>query len=139
MIRVSKAHLMAAGESYLHHLRFATTVGVLAIGAGVACLIHGLVPGLCTGTASRTIRRLTAMLDERHLLAETRAEASELIAFILLLALASAVAAPLWLVRVEPIIRLTYTALAFAIPLTLLIVNRELESAPVPAPAATRR
>jgi hypothetical protein len=132
MIRTSRAHLLATGEDYFRHLRFATTVGLLAIGAGVACLIHGLIPGMCTGTASRTIRHLTAMLDERDLLSETRAQASELLAFVLLLALASAVVAPLWLVPVEPVIRLVYSALAFAIPLTLLIVNRELEARPAP-------
>ena len=127
MIGGSKAHLSANGETYFQHLRFAVTVGLLAVGAGLACLIHALVPALCTTTASRTIRHLTAMLDDRERLAEIRRQASELLAFLLLLLLAALVVTPLWLVDVAAPIRLTYTSLALAIPLTLLIVNRELE------------
>ena len=127
MIRQSKAHLAANSESYLDHLRFAATVGLLAIGAGIACLIHALVPALCTSTASRTIRQVTALLDARHLLAETRAAAGELIAFVLLLALAAVVVAPLWLLPVGGGIRLAFTALSFAIPLTVLLASRELD------------
>ena len=128
MIDNSKAHLKAAGESYFEHMRYAATVGMLAIGAGVAGLIHAVVPGLCTGTASATIRRISRLLDERGRLAQTREEAGDLLAFVMLLILAALVSAPLWLLPVAGIIKAAYTALTFAIPLTLLLVNRELGS-----------
>jgi hypothetical protein len=127
MIRRSKAHLQAAGERYFEHMRFAATVGLMAIGAGLACLIHSLVPGLCTRTASRTIRHINLLFDQRERLPEVEEEATELIAFVLLLLLAGAVAAPLWGLAVSSGIRVLFTAMAFAIPFTLLLVNRELE------------
>ena len=127
MINRSKAHLEAAGERYFEHMRFASTVGLLAISAGLACLIHSLVPALCTRTASRTIRHLTALFDERHILPEVREEAADLMAFVLLLILAGVVAGLLWTVAIPPALLWTYTASAFAVPLTLLLVNRELE------------
>lgn len=126
MIDGSKAHLRANGETYVEHLRFAATVGALAIGAGLACLIHALIPALCTTTASRTIRHLTALLGERGQLVETRAAASELLAFLFLLALSAAVVVPMWLLPMADILRVAYSALALAIPLTLLLTNREL-------------
>ena len=130
MVRRSRAHLQAAGERYFAHMQFAATVGLLAIGAGLACLIHALVPALCTRTASRTIRHINLLFDERHRLPEVRREGGELTAFVLLLMLASAVATPLWLLPIASAIRVMFTAMAFAIPLTLLLVNRELEFRP---------
>jgi hypothetical protein len=127
MIRSSRAHLSANGETYVEHLRFAATVGVLAIGAGAACLIHAVIPALCTSTASRTIRQIHTLLEARERLVEVRDQAAELIAFVLLLALAAAVVAPLWLLPVAASISLAFTALAFSIPLTLLLVSRELD------------
>ena len=130
MLRRSSAHLQAAGEHYLEHMRFAATVGLLAIGAGLACLIHALVPGLCTRTASRTVRHINELFEARHRLPEIRDEASELTAFVLLLLLAAAVALPLWGLDVPTALRVLFTGLAFAIPTTLLLVNRELELRP---------
>ena len=66
MIRTSRRHLQDAGEGYLQHLRFATKVGALAIGGGLACFAHALVPALFTTTGSRVIRRLNALIDERR-------------------------------------------------------------------------
>ena len=65
MIRTSKRHLQDTGESYFQHLRFAAKVGAVAIGGGLACFAHALVPALFTTTGSRAIRRLNAMIDER--------------------------------------------------------------------------
>jgi hypothetical protein len=127
MIHRSKTHLHAARERYFEHMRFAATVGLMAIGAGVACLIHSLIPGLCTRTASRTIRHINLLFDERERLPEVEEKATELIAFVLLLLLAGAVVAPLWGLAVSSAIKVLFTAMAFAIPLTLLLVNRELE------------
>lgn len=62
MIGRSKAHLVAAGETYWEHLRFARTIGLLSLSAGIACLIHAIIPSLCTTTASRTIGRINQLL-----------------------------------------------------------------------------
>ena len=66
VIGASKQHLGDAGESYFEHLRFATKVGALAIGGGLACFAHALVPALFCTTGSRAIRRLNQLIDERH-------------------------------------------------------------------------
>lgn len=130
MIGHSKAHLTEAGEGYFEHLRFASTVGLMAIAAGLACLIHALVPALCTRTASRTIGSLTRLFERRDLLPEIEDESVEATAFVSLLMLAVTVIAPLWILEVPTILRVTYTVLAFALPLTLLLTNSELASRP---------
>jgi hypothetical protein len=127
MFKRSKMHLEAAGERYFEHMRFASTVGLLAIGAGLACLIHSLVPALCTKTASRTIRHLALLFDARQILPEVREEASDLIGFVLLLILSVAVVTCLWNATVPSTLAWAYTVTTFAIPLTLLLTNRELE------------
>lgn len=126
MIRQSSEHLAAAGETYFEHLRFASTVGLLAIAAGLACLIHSLVPALCTRTASRTIGLLSRLFEQRDLLPEIEEQSREATAFVILLALAALVSAPLWVMDVPAELRITYTVLAFALPAALLLSNSEL-------------
>jgi hypothetical protein len=138
MISGSKAHLRANGETYVEHLRFAATIAMLSLGAGLACLIHALVPALCTTTASRTIRQITALLGARDQLDETRAQASDLLAFLFLMMLSVAVVMPMWLLPITNGLRLTYSALAISIPLTLLMTNRELVSGEDEVPAEAR-
>ncbi|MBV9748917.1 MAG: hypothetical protein JO157_08885 [Acetobacteraceae bacterium] len=53
-----RTHLQEARLDYLAHLRRATGFGAALMGAGLACFVHGLIPGLFTNTASRTILRL---------------------------------------------------------------------------------
>ncbi len=48
-------HPRSVGESYPAHLMVATRFGVTMIGAGLACLVHGLVPALFKSTGSRAI------------------------------------------------------------------------------------
>ena len=67
------------------------------------------------------VRHLTTLLAQRDQLTETRAEASELLAFLFLLMLSAAVVAPMWLLPVPNVLRFVYAGLALAIPLTLLI------------------
>jgi len=126
MIGQSRAHLRAAGESYWQHFRFATTFGLLAIAAGIAAMLHALVPGMCTSTASRIVRHLGQLIDDRGKIDALESEAVEAKAFVLLLILASAVVAPLWLLDAPMTLRVTYTVLAFALPATLMVSNPEL-------------
>ena len=65
MIGASKRHLGDAGEGYFEHLRFASKVGSVAIGGGLACFAHALVPALFPTTGSRAIQRLNDLLENR--------------------------------------------------------------------------
>ena len=65
MIGASKRHLGEVGEGYFQHLRFATRVGAIAIGGGLACIAHALVPALFPTTGSRAIRRLNQLIEDR--------------------------------------------------------------------------
>ena len=58
LIRSSRSHLAEAGVNYFAHLGRATRIGGSLIAAGAACLVHGLLPGLFTTRASRTVIRL---------------------------------------------------------------------------------
>lgn len=64
-IRLFTEHPRSVGESYGRHLLFATRTGVTLVGAGLACIIHGVAPFLFERTGSTTIRRLNARLEQR--------------------------------------------------------------------------
>jgi len=51
-------HPQSVNETYFEHLIRAFTFTFLMISGGIACLIHGLVPGLFTRVGSRTINHL---------------------------------------------------------------------------------
>ena len=126
MISKSRAHLRAANEGYFEHFRFATTFGLLAAAAGFAAIIHAFLPGMCTSTASRIVRHLGQLIEDRSKIDAVESDAVEARAFVLLLILAAAVVAPLWIINVPLSLRLLYTLLAFALPAVLLISNPEL-------------
>jgi hypothetical protein len=62
MLRLFTEHPASVGETYFEHLRFASRTGLMMLAGGCACLVHGLLPFLCTTTGSRTIRTLAARL-----------------------------------------------------------------------------
>ena len=128
MIERSKMHLAVAGETYWQHFRFARTIGMLSMAAGIAALIHAFIPALCTSTASRTIGRINQLLGSRDCVDEVSAASSDTIAFVALLMLAAVTVAPLWLLPAATELRVAYTMLAFALPLTMLLTNPELET-----------
>lgn len=63
-------HPASVGESYGAHLAQAASFGFAMIGAGLACLIHGLFPFLFVKTGSRCIedlhRRMVTHRDRRQ-------------------------------------------------------------------------
>ena len=59
-------HPAQAGETYLAHLRTAATFGVQMIAAGVACLVHALLPFLFVRTGSDCICRLHERMQARR-------------------------------------------------------------------------
>jgi hypothetical protein len=62
----SRAHLDAVGEDYARHRRFAFGVGWAMVKAGLACIVHGLVPAWFPTTGSRAIRRLHGAIEHRE-------------------------------------------------------------------------
>jgi|SRR5579859_7637899 len=62
MLRLFTAHPASVGETYGQHWLFASRTGLTLIGAGCACLVHGVLPFLFVTTGSRTIRGLAARL-----------------------------------------------------------------------------
>jgi uncharacterized membrane protein YgaE (UPF0421/DUF939 family) len=59
-------HPRAVGESYVTHAQVASRFGLTLIGAGVACLVHALVPGLFRSTGSRAVQRLYEEMAARR-------------------------------------------------------------------------
>ena len=55
MFKKSKEHLNKSQEGYVSHLVWAELSGFRLILAGLASLVHGLVPGLFPGTAAMTV------------------------------------------------------------------------------------
>lgn len=51
-------HPHEVGETYGEHFVVAGSFGLAMILGGLACLVHGVLPFLCTTTGSRTVRRL---------------------------------------------------------------------------------
>ena len=51
-------HPHAVGETYSEHFAVASGFGSAMLLGGLACMVHAVLPFLCTTTGSRTIRRL---------------------------------------------------------------------------------
>lgn len=59
MSRISfTEHPASVGESYFEHMGMAGSFGFAMLKGGLACLVHGIFPFLCTTTGSQTVRRL---------------------------------------------------------------------------------
>lgn len=133
MIRQTREHLRQAGETYWQHFRFATTFGLLAMAAGIAAILHAFIPALCSSTASRIVRHLAQLLEDRTKIDALENEAIEAKAFVMLLILATAVVSPLWLLDAPNSLRIIYTVLAYALPAALMVTNPELMTKEEPA------
>jgi hypothetical protein len=69
MLRLFTDHPRSVGETYFEHMRFAFAFGARMILGGGACLVHGLLPFLCTTTGSRTVASLGEIIrrsKQRH-------------------------------------------------------------------------
>ena len=60
------AHPASVEETYFQHMRFAFGFAFWLIAAGLAALVHAVIPALCETTASRILRKLVARMDARH-------------------------------------------------------------------------
>ena len=54
----TREHLDSVNETYFEHMAHASGFGFKLIGAGFACLVHGLFPALCCKTGSRAVSEL---------------------------------------------------------------------------------
>lgn len=59
-------HPRTVGESYLEHMRASWGVALQLISAGVKCIVHGLVPGLCKTAGSDAILTLHREIAPRR-------------------------------------------------------------------------
>ena len=63
--RLFLEHPRALGMSWASHGAGALVIGARMIGAGAACIVHAVVPGLFTETAGRTVAGLHDMMVRR--------------------------------------------------------------------------
>ena len=59
-------HPASVNETYLQHCLFAMRLAVSLIAAGLAALIHALMPALFAYTASQIIGKLHRQIEVRH-------------------------------------------------------------------------
>jgi hypothetical protein len=59
-------HPQSVGESYFEHMGVAFGFGVKMLGGGIACIIHGLIPGLFVCSGSKMINCLHADLQVKR-------------------------------------------------------------------------
>ena len=64
--RLFRDHPRSIGMGWARHVAGAFAIGARMIGAGAACIVHALVPGLFTETAGRTITRLHDQMSRRR-------------------------------------------------------------------------
>ena len=58
-------HPRSLGMTWAAHGIGAVEIGTRLLGAGLACLVHALVPGLFTQTAGRTVSELYGHMAQR--------------------------------------------------------------------------
>jgi hypothetical protein len=74
--RLFADHPASVGESYWEHFRAATGFGVTMIGAGLACLVHAVLPFAFVTRGSETVAQLyQRMVAMRAARAPTRRRA----------------------------------------------------------------
>lgn len=63
--RLFVEHPQSVGESYGEHLSVASWYGLRLLGAGLACMVHAVLPFLFVRTGSATIERLHGHMTGR--------------------------------------------------------------------------
>ena len=63
--RLFVAHPQSVGESYGEHLSVASWYGIRLLGAGIACMVHAVLPFLFVRTGSATIEHLHGHMTGR--------------------------------------------------------------------------
>ncbi|MGE0582751.1 MAG: DUF6356 family protein [Steroidobacteraceae bacterium] len=58
ILKAFTAHPQSVGETYLEHMGVASRCGASMVVAGLACIVHGLLPFVFVRTASNCLTRL---------------------------------------------------------------------------------
>ena len=66
MLRALNKHPASVGETYGEHFVMASTFGFRMVFAGLACMVHGLLPFLFEHTGSRCIQELHGRMMARR-------------------------------------------------------------------------
>tara|TARA_B100000965_G_scaffold366420_1_gene351599 strand:+ start:176 stop:376 length:201 start_codon:yes stop_codon:yes gene_type:complete len=66
VIKSSKKHLEDANESYFHHFKVATKIGITMIFGGFQAIFHAFVPGILKTSASNKVKKLFEYLHKRN-------------------------------------------------------------------------
>ena len=127
MLTKCRAHLSEARESYFEHLAFAASVGLMLVSAGLACIIHAVVPSYCTRTASKTVGRLTQLFVDRQALAGAIDDTSGALTLVGLVGLAAPPSLILLLNPGGTSVAVAAAVFAGAIPCAYLWTNPELD------------
>ena len=67
LARLFQDHPKSLGMTWSEHGIGALVTGARMVGAGLACIVHGAVPGLFTETAGRTVKSLHEHMVRRRL------------------------------------------------------------------------
>jgi hypothetical protein len=59
-------HPRSLGMNWASHGIGAVKIGVELVGAGLACLVHAIVPGMFTQTAGKTVTRMYDHMTQRR-------------------------------------------------------------------------
>ena len=65
MIKGSKEHLNKSNESYIQHFKAAIKIAFIMIIGGFQAILHAIVPGILTKSASEKIKRLYDYVSKR--------------------------------------------------------------------------
>ncbi len=63
--RLFQEHPKSLGMSWAEHGAGAVAIGARMVGAGLACIVHAVVPALFTETAGRTVKSLYDQMTRR--------------------------------------------------------------------------
>jgi len=66
MLKDSKKHLNDANETYIEHLITALKIAFTMIYGGFQAILHAIIPGILTKSASDKIKKLYDYVDKRR-------------------------------------------------------------------------
>ena len=127
MLQASRAHLAKVGETYFEHMRFALLVGALGLGAGLACMLHAIIPALCERSCSRAVASLQRLFADRSLRESVVTENSALLIFVVLTAISVVTAIAVAICTAGSWLALIVIPQSFTLPLVFLSQNRGLD------------
>lgn len=129
MLQASRQHLADVDETYFEHMRFALLVGTLATGAGLACILHAVIPALCERSCSRAIASLQKLFANRSRMAEVSAENSALLIWVALTAVSLLTCVAVTICTAGSWLALLVIPQSFTLPIVFLSQNRGLDPA----------